>query len=172
MKAITLTQPWASLMTFDEKHFETRSWGTAYRGPLAVHAAKGFPLDCRELAGIPPHHTALKRHGIDDWRGLPRSVVLAVVELVDCIDVLRLAYHDSAHRRPFYSSRLQPQPPLGPEVVVEGAEHEIDFGDYSEGRWIWITRGLTVLDEPQAARGALGLWEWKPGVAIAASLPR
>lgn len=31
MKAISLWQPWASLMAVGAKRYETRSWGTLYR---------------------------------------------------------------------------------------------------------------------------------------------
>lgn len=41
MKAITLTQPWATLVAIGAKKIETRSWATGYRGRLAIHAAKG-----------------------------------------------------------------------------------------------------------------------------------
>lgn len=40
VKAVTLWQPWASLIAWGEKQYETRSWGTAYRGDLAIHAGK------------------------------------------------------------------------------------------------------------------------------------
>jgi len=36
MKAITLCQPWASAIAVGLKVYETRSWKTSYRGPLAV----------------------------------------------------------------------------------------------------------------------------------------
>lgn len=40
MKAITLWQPWASLLACGAKGYETRSWATSYRGQIAIHAAK------------------------------------------------------------------------------------------------------------------------------------
>ena len=40
MKAITVWQPWASLLVSGRKRYETRSWATTYRGPIAIHAAK------------------------------------------------------------------------------------------------------------------------------------
>lgn len=40
MKALTLCQPWASLIAWGEKQYETRSWSTDYRGLLAIHASK------------------------------------------------------------------------------------------------------------------------------------
>lgn len=46
MKAISLWQPWATLISTGDKTWETRSWATTYRGPLAIHAAKKFgPLE-------------------------------------------------------------------------------------------------------------------------------
>lgn len=40
MKAITVWQPWASLLASGRKKYETRSWATSYRSPIAIHAAK------------------------------------------------------------------------------------------------------------------------------------
>ncbi len=39
VRAITLWQPWASLVALGLKRFETRSWPTNYRGKLLIHAA-------------------------------------------------------------------------------------------------------------------------------------
>ena len=39
MKALTIWQPWASLLVTGQKKYETRSWATADRGPIAIHAA-------------------------------------------------------------------------------------------------------------------------------------
>ncbi len=43
MKAITLHQPWASLVAQGIKTIETKSWSTHYRGRLAIHASKRIP---------------------------------------------------------------------------------------------------------------------------------
>ena len=44
MKALTIRQPWATFIVTGLKSYETRSWQTKYRGPLAIHAAKR-PMD-------------------------------------------------------------------------------------------------------------------------------
>ena len=49
MKALSLIQPWATLVLTGAKGFETRSWTTTYRGPLLIHAAKGFPVFARDF---------------------------------------------------------------------------------------------------------------------------
>ena len=66
MKALTLTQPWATLVAVGENSIETRSWGTSYRGPLAIHSAKGFPRDARELCRMSPYRGVLGRHGYEE----------------------------------------------------------------------------------------------------------
>ena len=66
MKALTISQPYASLIASGEKWIENRRWETRYRGPLAIHAGKGTQyLDRHELAEYP-------------------SGVLAVANLVAC----------------------------------------------------------------------------------------
>ena len=92
MRALSLTQPWASLMAWDEKRYETRDWPTRERGWVAIVASKAFPADCRALCSTYPFREVLARHG-DPWitskasgsTDLPLCAVVALVELVDCI---------------------------------------------------------------------------------------
>ena len=41
MKAISLLQPWATLVIIGVKTIETRSWGTHHRGNILIHASQG-----------------------------------------------------------------------------------------------------------------------------------
>ncbi len=50
MRALSLTQPWATAIMLGNKKIETRSWKTNYRGRIAIHAAKKFPRLAREFA--------------------------------------------------------------------------------------------------------------------------
>ena len=74
MKALTLHQPWASLVADRKKRIETRSWGTAYRGPLAIHAGRTIDRD------------ACKRFGYET-RDIPAGAVVAIADLVDCVRI-------------------------------------------------------------------------------------
>lgn len=49
IRGLSLTQPWATLVAIDAKKVETRSWGTRYRGRVAIHAAKGFPTYAQDI---------------------------------------------------------------------------------------------------------------------------
>lgn len=77
MKALSLHQPWASLVAVGAKRVETRSWRTHHRGRVAIHAAR-FP-GLLHLAREEPFAAALR--GIE----LPLGVVLATARLVDCV---------------------------------------------------------------------------------------
>lgn len=45
MKALTIKQPWADAIVYGIKRVENRTWGTRYRGALAIHAGKAVDLD-------------------------------------------------------------------------------------------------------------------------------
>lgn len=53
MRAISLLQPWATLVALGAKRRETRSWPTRYRGPIAIHASKGMPRASEEACSLP-----------------------------------------------------------------------------------------------------------------------
>jgi hypothetical protein len=85
MKAITVWQPWAALLACCAKKYETRSWATNYRGPIAIHAAKKpfntDPYFDRELYHFAD---ALGLPDIYSFDTLPLGCVIATAELVNC----------------------------------------------------------------------------------------
>ncbi len=133
IRALTLWQPWASLVAWGEKRVETRSWGTTYRGPLIIHAAKTFPVEAREAAFTEPFRSALVAHGLTMLRGLPLGAFVAVAELENC-------------------KRITPQ------YAATLSDQERAFGDYAPGRVAWELSNICPLPSPLPARGAMGLW--------------
>ena len=121
MKALTLRQPWASLVAAGAKRWETRSWATRYRGPLAIHAAAGWrPVD---VAHVPwPAALAMR---VEDWERLPRGTVVAIAELVECLPAEAVApgapealFGDFAPGR--WAWRLEGVRSLDPPVPARG----------------------------------------------------
>ena len=80
MKALTLTQPWASLVARSMKQVETRSWHTSYTGLLAIHAAKGYPRFAKEFT------LELQAKQLLPVETLPLSAIVALVHLEECLD--------------------------------------------------------------------------------------
>nr|WP_240927579.1 ASCH domain-containing protein [Paenibacillus thiaminolyticus] len=85
MKAITIIQPWATLIALGEKNFETRGWATKYRGPLAIHAGKKVD---REACEMEPIKSTLAEYGYTADE-LPTGAVVAIAELTECWSVSR-----------------------------------------------------------------------------------
>lgn len=138
MQAITLWQPYASLIALGAKTIETRSWSTDYRGDLAIHA--GVSDMSMYMCYEEPSHSILRAAGLVEQRpgtnSMPRSAIVAVVRLFDCRSTKWAA---SAPRALF--------PP-----------HEWEFGDYGEGRFMWLTDQLRRLPTPVPCSGAQRLW--------------
>ena len=64
MKAITVHQPWASLLTLGYKGYETRSWATSYRGPILIHAGR----NAEHIIAMSRYREAGIMDGDSDWR--------------------------------------------------------------------------------------------------------
>jgi hypothetical protein len=137
VKAISLTQPYATLVATGQKRIETRSWQTSFRGPLLIHAAKSFPDWARERAA----EWAEDDFGLPLADELPLGALLAAAVLIDCVPTEEVA------------SRL----------LLTADERA--FGDYDPGRWAWVMTDVIAFPQPVPWRGALGLWTCEyPGI--------
>ena len=72
MKALSLWQPWASLIADGRKKIETRHWPLHYRGPLAIHAAMKVDKEACYEFGYSP-------------LTIPRGAVLCIVNVDNCV---------------------------------------------------------------------------------------
>lgn len=139
-RALSLTQPWATLCAIEKKRFETRCWPTGYRGWIAIHAAKGFPGGCKDLCYLPRFACALGGAGYNTPADLPRGQVIAVARLTECL-----------------ATRVW--------KPAEDSD-EYAFGDYStldggngKPRYSFKLEDLRRLREPFDCKGALGIWK-------------
>jgi len=145
MKAISLWQPWATFMALGLKRFETRSWPTAYRGPLAICAAKirikEFAPDLMGRLLETEYYQPEDQTVADTLDRLPYGAVLCVVEVVGCVPT---ELYTKAH---YPLSRL-----------------ESDLGDYSARRWVWQTTNLRRLLSTVPVIGRQGLFDLPPEI--------
>lgn len=171
MRALTIRQPWASLIVHGEKDVENRSWGPpasllaedaddfapARQGqPLfAVHAGMGVDVDA-----LAEHWSLLQRIGVvgrnvgePDVAALPRGGVVGVARVAGLV-VPGAALHRGA-------------------FGLAGAPTR-----YVESRWFTGERGWALFDacatQLVPCRGVLGLWTLPPDVerAVCAQLRR
>lgn len=138
-RMITLRQPWATLWALGAKRIETRSWRTPYTGRLGIHASSTFTRAERELCGLEPFRRALAEAGVYSAAGAPTGAIVGELVLIHCLST------------------------EGPSLKVNDLPvNERVFGDFSCGRFGWITTDARLYRRPIPCVGALGVWRFKP----------
>ena len=153
MKAISVLQPWATLIGIGAKRIETRSWSTAYRGRLAIHASKRFTGACKKLCWQQPFTRVLletmtgrTERSIGDLWALLMMEKLRVGEVIATCDLVEVL---PTFEVPGLPSRKMP---------LIGSQ-EYAFGNYGPYRFMWFLENVKLL-KPVPAKGRLGLWDW------------
>lgn len=151
MKALTLWQPWATLVAMGEKKIETRCWSTKYRGEIAIHSAANLPAKyLGKSARTEPFRDELAdlfcvrrdrddrggKHVDDILRGLPKGKVVCIVRLV----------------------HIEPTSDFLRETLNK---RELIFGNYEDGRYAWFLEMVDVFEPPIPAKGNRLLWNWE-----------
>lgn len=130
VKAISLHQPWATLLASGVKRYETRSWPTRHRGPLVIHAGKTWNDEILHECLVGPLAAALHAACVLGSE-LPLGAFVGVVEVVAC--------------KPTYGG-----------IHESGAEWAL--GDWSPGRFAWDCQNARRLERPIPARGYQRIW--------------
>lgn len=151
MKAVSLHQPWASLIALGYKTCETRSWRFPMHmaqedNLIAIHATGRVPHQFRMLMHDDPFRYPMQRHGYNHWTELPVGAILAVAVVANC-------------RR---------------TEEMDVSDQERAFGDWTPGRYAWILRDVRALPNPIPSTGHHKLWSMAPSVekAIWDQVPR
>jgi hypothetical protein len=116
MKALTISQPFASLIASGEKWIENRIWYTSYRGPLAIHAGKGLQY--------------LSRQELADF---PSGCVIAIANLVACQQIKTI--------RCCEKSEPEKLVPFTKKTWREVFQHE-----HTEGPFCWFLEDVKPID--------------------------
>lgn len=140
ISALSLWQPWATLIALGLKQFETRSWQrrSIIGQHLAIHASARWDGKVKRYAyNLVIHRPELRPHLLTEKgyvKSLPCGAVLCVCKLVDI----------------YPTDEIQPQ--IG---VVERL-----CGDWTPGRFAWKLDLVEVFDVPIPAQGHQLLWKW------------
>jgi hypothetical protein len=151
---LTLTEPWATLVTLGEKAWETRGWPTAYRGLLLIHAAKSMPRYAQELCVTDPFESALAKHGI-------RLPIARPEDLGGAAGQSMFPFHFGS-----IIGAVVLRDTVRTEKVAETLQHadtprshqELAFGFFDAGRWAFRLESPRRFAEPIPIRGQLGIW--------------
>jgi hypothetical protein len=131
MKALSIRQPWATLLCLGVKRYETRTWKTDYRGPIALHAGAVFDAASRRLCLEPPLADWLQEAGYRTPHSLPRGHIIGAAILAECVQTEKLRSLSAKQRR---------------------------LGDFTRGRWAWRFTAARRFETPLPAKGQLSLF--------------
>ncbi|WGV29120.1 ASCH domain-containing protein [Halotia branconii] len=137
IKAISLHQPWASLIPMGLKKYETRSWATSYRGPLLICAAKKTSIQQQQIYASIFYTYQIQLAETDnwlEWDDLSFGCAVALADLTDCIRMT--------------SAFISAQP-----------ETEIDCGDWTVDRFAWKLENIRRIMPPIQVTGRQGLFD-------------
>jgi hypothetical protein len=137
MKALTLTEPFGTLMMLKAKRVETRSSklpNSILGQNVIIHSAKAYPKMYQRLCNTEPFRSALRPGGVRVYPDLNRTKGLCVVRFIACL------------RTEDVRSQLTPQ--------------ELAFGNYLDGRYAWFTEYVERWTDPTPHVGRLRFWEW------------
>lgn len=133
MKALSIKQPWASLIAHGIKDIENRTWKTKFRGRIYIHASGqfvkgGFEVMSREMIDIACKCETWKPLYLSD---LPTSAIIGEVDIIDCV-----INHSS--------------------IWAEKASFPSD----SKPIWNWVLANAVLYEKPILnVKGKLSFWE-------------
>jgi len=180
MKAISLWQPWASLIACGDKPYETRHWAPPREligQTIAIHAAKKIDKDAAAMAtdlmyGQFDNHGGLAERLKASWGGdgiadellgkfgmalMPVGCVVCTARLDAAFQLGERAEWTAA---PAASTthRITSRPM--PDCFTVRYD---DFGDYAPGRWAWLLKDVRPLIPPPAAVGRQAFFDLPQG---------
>ena len=81
MKALSLKQPWATIIVKGIKPIENRLWRSSYRGSLLIHASKTWDKDgAAWIVKLKP-----ELRDLIYWSDHLKGKIIGQVEMVDCV---------------------------------------------------------------------------------------
>jgi activating signal cointegrator 1 len=180
MKAISLWQPWASLIACGAKPYETRSWAPPRKligATIAIHAAKKIDKDGAQMAtdlmyGQFDNHGGLAERLEASWGGDDAcdelmgvfGTTIMPIGCVVCTARLDAAFQlgDRAEGTVVPAASVVKR--LISRTMPECFTVRYDtFGDYAPGRWAWLLRDVKPLIPPPPAVGHQGFFDLPQG---------
>lgn len=141
MKALSIKQPWASLIAHGIKDIENRTWKTKFRGRIYIHASaksagSSFELLNKEQYKKWDAHINKLQH----YPLVPTSAIIGEVDIVDCV-----INHPSIWAEKTFMY-----------------EYDEQVGEKPIGKPIynWVLSNANLYDKPILnVKGKLSLWE-------------
>ena len=144
-KALSIKQPWASLIAHGIKDIENRAWKTNYRGKILIHVSAKPSKMLWELLSTEQYKIAMNYFSEVKNREFFTSVIIGEVEIIDCV-----INH--------------------PSIWAEKSEGEIVGHTFfhkenQKPTYNWVLANAKLYDEPiYNVKGKLSIWNYERNI--------
>lgn len=150
MKALSIKQPWASLICASRednpalgiKDIENRTWKTNFRGRIYIHASTNSSAELSRLQ----FDEMMSEENIDlAWKikegEIPIRAIIGEVDIIDCV-----INHESIWAE---KMKFDVCPDTGIHILQKGQPYI----------WNWVLANPVLYEKPIPAKGKLSFWE-------------
>lgn len=145
MKALSIKQPWASLIAHGIKDVENRTWKTNFRGRIYIHASGAKVIDCLRVLNEEQYLIAQKHFlklGLNKFSDLPLSAIIGEVDIVDCVINHPSIWADKTFM--YEAQEIEGEKPIGKPI------------------YNWVLANPVLYDKPILnVKGKLSFWEFE-----------
>lgn len=151
MKALSIKQPWASLIAHGIKDVENRTWKTNFRGRIYIHSTKDViywknALSLNQIDQVRIENYELLAGIVRrNLKVIPTSAIIGEVDIVDCV-----INYDS-----IWAEKMKTQPcedVEGLDIISKGQKYIYN----------WILANPVLYEEPILnVKGKLSFWNFE-----------
>jgi hypothetical protein len=162
MKALTIWQPWASLIIAGAKPYEFRSWrppAWLIGQPLVIHAA-ARKVDFRQVDQLIRLLEAGGRYAA--------HTCLHAETALPILNAIKMGFAELPMAAGLGVVRVG-EPRLGTDIAREFGAIKVNDSDRDEhANWGWPMEAIEPFSVPFPMKGAQGLWNWPDAKDLAA----
>lgn len=135
MKALSIKQPWASLIAHGIKDIENRTWKTKFRGRIFIHASS-VTVKFEDLVNAPNEifqHSSSLRDNHEIFKTYPHGAIIGEVDIVDCVinhPSIWAEKEEDLTKKPIYNWVLAN--PVLYEKPILNVKGKLSFWDYEK----------------------------------------
>lgn len=161
MKALTIWQPWASLIIAGAKPYEFRGW----RAPrsligqrIVIHAA-AKKIDGQEASAL--WHILINRNACDELALAAAETCLHPDHALPILGRAWMPFREKLPMSAGIGTAIIGEPRLGTEIAEEFGVHRANDSDRDQhANWGWPMLEVEAWETPIPMRGAQGFWNW------------
>lgn len=161
MKALTIWQPWASLIISGAKPYEFRGWrppASIIGQRIVIHAA-ARKIDAVEASAL--YHILANHEASDDLRLAAAETCLHRDLALPILGRAWMPYREKLPMSAGLGTAIIGEPRLGTDIAEEfGVPRANDSDRDQHANWGWPMLDIEAWPEPIPMRGAQGLWNW------------